>query len=86
MTEPPRRKNLCRDALPSGLPPRFRTTVHGTAFAGRDRHLEEILEGGDLVLVPHLEGDQEVTVAFSSAAPLCNGPRHDDHSAACADC
>ena len=37
---------------PAGPPARFRSTVHGTVFAGRDRHLEALNPGDSLVLIP----------------------------------
>ena len=36
---------------PAPPPARFRSTVHGTVFAGRDRHLEGLSPGDSLVLV-----------------------------------
>ncbi len=38
--------------FPNGCPARFRTTVHGTIFAGRDRHLEKLEAGEPLYLIP----------------------------------
>lgn len=38
--------------LPAGPPARFRSTVHGTVFAGRDRHLDALNPGDALVLIP----------------------------------
>ena len=41
-----------RPSFPDGCPRRFRTTVHGTIFAGRDRHLERLEAGEPLYLIP----------------------------------
>ena len=38
--------------LPTDRPTRFRATVHGTIFGARDRHLERIREGDELLLLP----------------------------------
>ena len=38
--------------LPAGPPARFRSTVHGTVFGGRDRHLDALNPGDALVLIP----------------------------------
>ena len=47
--------------LPAGPPARFRSTVHGTVFAGRDRHLDALSPGDSLVLIPDLpDGGQGV--------------------------
>ena len=43
--------------LPAGPPARFRSTVHGTVFAGRDRHLDALNPGDSLVLIPDPPGD-----------------------------
>lgn len=37
--------------LPAGPPARFRSTVHGTVFGGRDRHLDALNPGDALVLI-----------------------------------
>lgn len=39
-------------SFPRGCPRQFRATVHGTVFAGRDRHLESVRVGDTLHLVP----------------------------------
>ena len=38
--------------FPQGRPRQFRSTVHGTVFAGRDRHLETMHDGDRVVLIP----------------------------------
>lgn len=45
-----------RPPLPEGRPPLFRATVHGTVFAGRERHLEALSEGDELYLIPDPPG------------------------------
>ena len=41
-----------RTPFPEGCPPRFRATVHGIIFSGRDRHLEVLEAGEVLYLIP----------------------------------
>ena len=41
-----------RPPFPDGRPPHFRATVHGIAFADRDRHLEALEAGDSLYLLP----------------------------------
>ncbi|MEE2669085.1 MAG: hypothetical protein VYD78_03700 [Gemmatimonadota bacterium] len=41
-----------RPPFPEGCPPRFRATVHGIIFSGRDRHLEVLEAGEVLYLIP----------------------------------
>ena len=41
-----------RPPFPDGRPPHFRATVHGIAFADRDRHLEALEAGDSLYLIP----------------------------------
>ena len=48
--------------LPAGPPARFRSTVHGTVFAGRERHLDSLSAGDSLVLVPDPPGGGSVAV------------------------
>jgi hypothetical protein len=45
-------------AFPVGHPRSFRTTVHGTVFAGRDRHLESVHAGDPLYLIPDPPGQE----------------------------
>ncbi|MSR37206.1 MAG: hypothetical protein EXR95_11295 [Gemmatimonadetes bacterium] len=63
--------------LPNGCPPQFRSTVHGTVFAGRDRHLDGMHPGDRLVLVPDPPGqtDPEVWVHLGSGDPIGHLPR-----------
>jgi hypothetical protein len=70
MSEPP-------SALPTGCPRQFRTTVHGTVFAGRERHLSAIHVGDRVVLVPDPPGqtDPEVWVHLESGDPIGHLPR-----------
>ena len=57
-------------------PARFRATVHGTVFAGRDRHLTELNPGDPLVLIPDPPGDDEpaVWVHLASGDPVGHLP------------
>lgn len=48
--------------LPEGCPRRFRATVHGTVFAGRDRHLETLRPGDELYLLPDPPGQDNPNV------------------------
>lgn len=47
-----------RPPFPRGRPQRFRATVHGMVFAGRDRHLHGLKTGASLYLIPD-HPDQE---------------------------
>ena len=38
--------------FPDGCPMQFRTTVHGMIFAGRDKHLQSLVAGESLYLIP----------------------------------
>lgn len=48
--------------LPVGCPHRFRATVHGTVFAGRDRILDHMNAGDTLYLIPDPPGQEEPEV------------------------
>src|SRR3990172_8713496 len=50
--------------FPPGRPTCFRSTVHGSVFAGRDRHLDEVQEGDAVALIadPPGQDDPEVWV------------------------
>lgn len=48
--------------LPQGCPGSFRATVHGTVFAGRDRHLEKLQAGDELTLLPDPPGQDNPNV------------------------
>ena len=37
-----------RPPLPQGCPRQFRATVHGTVFAGRDRHIDHMSAGAEV--------------------------------------
>jgi hypothetical protein len=62
--------------FPQGQPRRFRSTVHGTVFAGRDRHLERMRAGDRVVLIPDPPGqdDPEVWVHLESGDPVGHLP------------
>jgi hypothetical protein len=62
--------------FPAGRPRVFRATVHGTVFAGRDRHLEELRAGDEVLLVPDPPGEDEpeVWVHLTSGDPLGHLP------------
>ena len=63
-------------SFPRGCPPQFRSTVLGTVFAGRDRHLEAMHPGDRVVLVPDPPGqtDPEVWVHLESGDPVGHLP------------
>lgn len=44
---------------PPNPPARFRTTVHGTVFGDRARHLDRVHEGDELLLIPGPPVDDE---------------------------
>lgn len=48
--------------LPAEHPARFRTTVHGTVFGERARHVAEIAAGDPLLLIPDPPGQDEPAV------------------------
>lgn len=62
--------------FPSGRPRSFRATVHGTVFAGRDRHLSEMAEGDRLHLIPDppIQEEPEVWVHLESGEPVGHLP------------
>jgi hypothetical protein len=62
--------------FPMGQPRRFRSTVHGTVFAGRDRHLDRMRPGDRVVLIPDPPGqdDPEVWVHLESGDPVGHLP------------
>lgn len=62
--------------LPPGRPRRFRATVHGTVFAGREMHLEGIRSGDPLTLVPDPPGPEQpaVWVHLRTGEPLGHLP------------
>ena len=62
--------------FPEGQPRRFRSTVHGTCFAGRDRYLDEMRDGDELCLIPDPPGQDapEVWVHLPSGDPIGHLP------------
>lgn len=62
--------------FPEGRPRRFRSTVHGTVFAGRDRLVDGLHAGDPVALVPDPPGqeDPEVWVHLPSGDPVGHLP------------
>jgi len=62
--------------FPNGYPACFRSTVHGTVFAGRDRYVDEVAEGDELRLVadPPVQRHPEVWVHLPSGEPIGHLP------------
>lgn len=62
--------------FPEGRPTNFRSTVHGTVFAGRDRHLDDLQEGDRLLLLPDppCQDAPEVWVHLASGDPVGHLP------------
>lgn len=62
--------------FPAGRPRTFRATVHGTVFAGRERHLERLGAGDPVRLVPDPPGGDEpgVWVHLTSGDPVGHLP------------
>lgn len=62
--------------FPHGQPQEFRSTVHGTVFAGRDRLVEKLSEGDAVRLVadPPVQDDPEVWVHMESGDPIGHLP------------
>ena len=72
----PSRVESERPHFPPGRPPRFRATVHGTIFAGRERHLSTLQPGDPVALIPDPPGQEEpdVWVHLASGEPLGHLP------------
>ena len=62
--------------FPHGCPSRFRATVHGTVFAGRERHLRDVHDGDALRLLADPPGQEEpeVWVHLTSGDPIGHLP------------
>jgi hypothetical protein len=62
--------------FPEGRPPCFRSTVHGTVFAGRDRFVDQLAEGDTVKLVPDppVQNEPEVWVHLQSGEPIGHLP------------
>jgi hypothetical protein len=62
--------------FPEGQPPRFRSTVHGTVFAGRDRWVATIKKGDTVRLIadPPVQIEPEVWVHLESGEPIGHLP------------
>ena len=62
--------------FPEGQPSLFRSTVHGTVFAGRDRFVETLSAGDSLRLIadPPVQIDPEVWVHLESGEPIGHLP------------
>lgn len=62
--------------FPEGRPRNFRSTVHGTVFAGRDRYLEQMSDGDPVSLVPDppVQDEPEVWVHLPTGEPLGHLP------------
>ena len=62
--------------FPAGQPPCFRSTVHGTVFAGRERFVDGLCEGESLMLVadPPVQEAPEVWVHLESGEPIGHLP------------
>lgn len=67
--------------FPDGQPRRFRSTVHGTCFAGRDRYLEAMREGDEVRLIPDppVQDEPEVWVHLPSGEPVGHLPPEISH-------
>lgn len=62
--------------FPEGMPAHFRSTVHGTVFAGRDRFVDRLEDGDPLRLVPDppLQVEPEIWVHLESGEPIGHLP------------
>jgi len=62
--------------FPENRPLRFRATVHGIAFAGRDRHLGKLRPGDGLLVIPDPPGGEEpgVWIHLDSGEPIGHLP------------
>lgn len=68
--------NASSPPFPNGQPQLFRSTVHGTVFAGRDEFVSRLAEGDELRLVadPPVQEDPEVWVHLQSGEPIGHLP------------
>jgi hypothetical protein len=62
--------------FPTEQPRRFRATVHGIVFGGRERHLDRIRDGDALALIPDppVQERPEVWVHLRSGEPVGHLP------------
>lgn len=62
--------------FPRGRPRSFRSTLHGSVFAGRDRHLADVREGDSLALLADPPGQEvpQVWVHLSTGDPIGHLP------------
>ena len=62
--------------FPPGCPTSFRSTLHGSVFAGRDQHLDEVREGDAVALLadPPGQDDPEVWVHLGTGDPIGHLP------------
>ena len=62
--------------FPAGQPTNFRATVHGTVFAGRDRHVDRLHDGDVVRLVadPPVQDEPEVWVHTAAGEPIGHLP------------
>jgi hypothetical protein len=62
--------------FPEGQPSRFRSTVHGTVFAGRERFVDHLHDGDELRLVPDppVQEEPEVWVHTTTGEPIGHLP------------
>ena len=52
--------------FPDGRPTCFRSTVHGTIFGGRDRHIDAVKDGGSFTSVRGFKGEPQRDINFSA--------------------
>ncbi len=62
--------------FPDGCPTCFRSTVHGTIFAGRDQYIDAVKDGDMLQLIadPPVQTEPEVWVHLDSGDPIGHLP------------
>lgn len=67
--------------FPEGRPTRFRSTVHGTVFAGRDRFVSTIHAGDKVTLIadPPVQDVPEVWVHLETGEPIGHLPAEIAH-------
>lgn len=67
--------------FPEGQPTCFRSTVHGTVFAGRDRFVDELHDGDEVRLIadPPCQDNPEVWVHLASGDPIGHLPAEIGH-------
>lgn len=62
--------------FPAGCPTKFRSTVHGTVFGDRERHVDGLTDGDEVRLIadPPVQDEPGVWVHLTSGEPIGHLP------------